>query len=169
MRLGKEYYSKDAVALAKDMLGKTLVRRFGDGTELRAKITEVEAYCGAEDLACHASKGRTRRTEVMYKEGGRVYVYLIYGMYWMLNFVSGKADHPQAVLIRSIENVTGPGRVGKVLRLDKSFYGEDLMKSDRIWVEKEPDVQSVVIRVSKRIGIDYAGEFWANKPWRFFI
>ena len=168
MRLTTQYFKQDALVLAPDLLGKTIVRKFDDGTELRSKITETEAYRGEEDLACHASKGRTKRTEVMYHQGGEVYVYLIYGMYWMLNFVSGETNSPQAILIRGIENISGPGKVGKALKLDKSFYGENLGTSERIWVEH--NLSAVTgIKTSKRIGIEYAGETWANKPWRFFI
>ncbi len=169
MRLSKGYFEQDAVVLARDLLGKVLVRQFDNGIELRVKITEVEAYRGEEDLACHASKGRTKRTEVMYDEGGKVYVYLIYGMYWMLNFVCGHKGEPQAVLIRGIESISGPGRVGRTLQLDKTFYGEDLNTSQRLWIEKPENAEILTIETSQRIGVDYAGEEWAGKPWRFFI
>ncbi|HKJ79773.1 MAG TPA: DNA-3-methyladenine glycosylase, partial [Prolixibacteraceae bacterium] len=127
---------------------------------------EVEAYNGVTDLACHASKGRTKRTKIMFGTGGRVYVYLIYGMYWMLNFVAGEENDASAVLIRGVENISGPGRVGKVLQLDKTFYGENLETSNRIWVEDAPTVTSY--STSNRVGIEYAGEPWSNKQWRFF-
>lgn len=169
MRVTKTFFKTDAVELAQILLGKTLVRKFDDGTVLKVKITETEAYCGEEDLACHASKGRTNRTEVMYHEGGQVYVYLIYGIHWMLNFVCGERNQPQAVLIRGVENISGPGRVGKALLLDKSFYGENVEISDRIWLETNMDDIKITIKTSKRIGIDYAGEIWVNKLWRFYI
>ncbi|SMO71215.1 DNA-3-methyladenine glycosylase [Saccharicrinis carchari] len=169
MRIIGDYYRQDVIALSKDLLGKILVRRFDDGSELRAKITEVEAYRGEEDLACHASKGRTKRTEVMYHQGGSLYVYLIYGMYWLLNIVSGEAGQPQAILIRGLENIKGPGRVGKALQLDKSFYGEDLNLSERIWLERPTKLDQLSIKKSERIGVAYAGLEWANKQWRFFI
>lgn len=101
----------------------------------------------------------------MYQEGGVVYVYLIYGMYWLLNIVSGKKDQPQAVLIRSLKEINGPGRVGKELQLDKSFYGEDLTRSNRLWIEK--DLGKRIYTAERRVGIDYAGERWRNKLWRF--
>lgn len=88
-------------------------------------------------------------------------------MYWMLNFVTGDNDYPQAVLIRGIEACTGPGRIGKLLELDKSFYGENLETSNRIWVEES--VVSGEILTAPRIGVDYAGEIWKNKPWRFVL
>ncbi|MDR1585689.1 MAG: DNA-3-methyladenine glycosylase, partial [Prevotellaceae bacterium] len=163
-RLNNIFYEKDAVVAARELLGKTLVRVWKDGTQSRYLITETEAYRGEEDLACHASKGRTARTEIMYAEGGHVYVYLIYGMYWLLNIVTGGKNHPQAVLIRGIGTITGSGRVGRELKMDKSFYGENLLTSPRIWLEDAPDVDS--FRALPRIGVDYAGEEWKNKAWR---
>jgi len=163
--LNKEFFLQDAVSLALKLLGKTIVRTFDDGSEMHFIITETEAYLGEEDLACHACKGRTPRTEIMYAEGGHIYVYLIYGMYWMLNIVSGPKNHPEAVLIRGLREVNGPGRVGKILQLDKSFYGENLNSSPRLRIEDGPEIKSY--SSSPRIGIDYAGEYWKNKLWRF--
>lgn len=166
-RLPNSFFHRDVLKVAPGLLGKILVRRFPDGIEKRYSITEVEAYRGAEDLACHAAKGRTPRTEVMFGEGGHVYVYLIYGMYWMLNFVTSTENNPQAVLIRGIEGYSGPGRLGRELQLDKSFYAENLEKSDRLWIEDAPLTDN--FQTSPRIGIDYAGQEWAAKHWRYFI
>lgn len=166
LRLAPEFFLRDVLQIAPDLLGKIIVRQFEDGHTERFRITDVEAYRGTEDLACHASKGRTPRTEVMFQEGGKVYVYLIYGQYWMLNFVTGKEDDPSAILIRGIEGFSGPGRVGRQLQLDRSFYGENLSKSSRIWIEDGDPVSE--IRTSKRIGIDYSGE-WKEKMWRFYL
>lgn len=167
-RIPKSYFqSHDAVLIARDLIGKTLVRQFENGEIIRAKIIETEAYLGPEDLACHASKGKTPRTSIMFGEGGTVYVYLIYGMYWMLNFVTGNEEEPQAVLIRGIENCRGPGRIGKFLQLDKSFYGEELGSSERIWVEESTSEGEII--ATPRIGIEYAGEIWKNMPWRFVM
>ncbi|MDX9881576.1 MAG: DNA-3-methyladenine glycosylase [Prolixibacteraceae bacterium] len=164
-RLPNKFFQRDVLQVAPELLGKILVRRFADGTEKRYAITEVEAYRGAEDLACHAAKGRTPRTEIMFAEGGRVYVYFIYGMYWLLNFVTSTAGNPQAVLIRGIEGFPGPGRVGRELQLDKSFYSENLGISTRLWIENAPAI--VNYQISTRIGVNYAGDKWAGKPWRF--
>ncbi|HZL10404.1 MAG TPA: DNA-3-methyladenine glycosylase [Prolixibacteraceae bacterium] len=166
-RLSPNFFLRDVLEVAPALLGKLLVRQFEDGRIERYRITEVEAYRGTEDLACHASKGRTPRTEVMFQEGGTVYVYLIYGMYWMLNLVTGPEDDASAVLIRGIEGFSGPGRVGRELQLDKSFYGETLINSPRIWVEDAGPVSE--IHTSKRIGVEYSGEEWANKLWRFYL
>ncbi len=130
-------------------------------------ISETEAYRGSDDKACHASRGRTPRTEIMYHEGGKLYVYFVYGMYWMLNIVTGKENDPQAVLIRGLENCPGPGRVTKLLGIDKTFYGEDLITSDRIWIEDSGITP--IYKSAPRIGIDYAGEFWKKKPWRYYL
>ncbi len=167
-RLKAHFFNQDAFTCAKQLLGKKLVRRLNNGQVIKGVITEVEIYYGEEDLACHASKGRTARTEIMYAAGGHVYVYLIYGMYWLLNIVTGSEDHPQAILIRSLNNVTGPGRLGKLLQLDKSFYGEDLTQSQRLWLEDQPSISEKQIIASPRIGVGYSGQ-WADKPWRLFI
>ncbi|HNW51366.1 MAG TPA: DNA-3-methyladenine glycosylase [Prolixibacteraceae bacterium] len=163
-KLDRSFFRRDVLDVAPELIGKIVVRKFDNGEIRRYRITETEAYRGEEDRACHASKGRTARTEVMYHEGGKVYVYLIYGMYWMLNLVTSEADHPCAVLIRGIEGFEGPGKVGRELRLDKSFYGEDISTSERLWVET--DDRDLPYSVSCRVGVDYAAE-WAKKPWRF--
>ena len=165
-RLKKDFYRQDAVETAKQLLGKILVRVDENGTAHRYVITATEAYCGSEDKACHASKGHTARTEVMFHDGGKVYVYLIYGMYWMLNVVTGGENNPQAVLICGIGDVKGSGRVGRELKIDKSFYGEDLLTSGRIWIEESGQSPDYIAR--PRVGVDYAGE-WKDKLWRFEI
>ncbi len=166
-RLTKSFFERDVLKVAPDLLGKTLVRVLDNNTILKLRITEVEAYRGEEDLACHACRGRTARTEVMYHKGGVIYVYLVYGMYWMLNFVTGKANHPQAVLIRGLEGINGPGKITKKLQIDKSFYGESLISSKKLWIEDSGEQVKYI--TNTRIGVDYAGEYWANKKWRFQV
>ena len=166
-RLSRNFYTRDVLDVAPDLLGCNII--IGSSKEQKYLITEVEAYRDEEDLACHASKGRTNRTEVMYGIGGHVYVYLIYGMYWMLNVVTGSMDEPQAVLIRGIKQCNGPGRVGRLLNLDKSFYGIDLASSNRMWIEPSVYSFSNKINHSTRVGIDYAGAFWKNKKWRYML
>jgi len=164
-KLPLSFFRRDVLEVAPDLLGKCLVRQFDDKTIERFKISEVEAYRGEEDKACHASKGRTKRTEVLYQNGGEIYVYLIYGMYWLLNIVTGSMGHPQAVLIRSIEGISGPGRIGKRLKLDKSFYGESAI-GNRLWIEDL--AQKPKYRTTPRIGVEYAKE-WKEMPWRFIV
>jgi len=167
-RIDRKFFQRDVLEVAPDLLGQYIVRQFVNGEIKRFRITETEAYRNEEDLACHCSKGKTTRTQIMYENGGLVYVYLIYGMYWMLNFVCAYENTPQAVLIRACDEINGPGKLGKVLQLDKSFYGEDLGSSNRIWLEYGALENSSIIK-SPRIGIDYAGEIWKNKDWRFSI
>lgn len=162
-----DFFTRDVLTVAPELTGKYLVRQYADGHVQAYLIIETEAYKGEEDKACHASKGCTPRTQVMYESGGVVYMYLIYGMYWMLNIVTGPALQPQAVLIRAIEGANGPGKLTRTLMLDRSFYGENLCTSDRIWIADAG--LKPIIKTSPRIGIDYAGEFWANQPWRFIL
>ena len=166
-RLSRDFYLRDVLVVAPALPGKNMVIRLHDGSLGRFMVTEVEAYRGIEDRACHACKGRTARTEIMFHEGGRLYIYLIYGMYWMMNIVTGEIDNPQAVLIRGVEDWPGPGRLTRSLGIDKSFYGEDLVLSDRIWLEDAGTDFSV--KSGPRIGIDYAGEYWKSRPWRYYL
>jgi DNA-3-methyladenine glycosylase len=165
--LTPSFFLRDVLEVAPALLGKLLVRKFDNGNIMRFAITETEAYRGVEDKACHASKGRTQRTDVMFREGGLVYVYFVYGMYWMLNFVTGREGDASAVLIRGLDDIRGPGHVGKILGLDRSFYGEKLNNSNRLWVEDNG--LSLPYSTHKRVGINYAGEPWASTPWRFML
>ena len=166
-RLNPGFYKREVVEVASGLLGKILVRKYSNDKTQKFRITEVEAYRGRDDLACHAHKGRTPRTEIMFHPGGHVYVYLIYGMYWLLNIVTGEEGDASAVLIRGVEGISGPGRLGKALQLDKSFYGENLFTSNRIWIEESGTQANY--HTKPRVGIDYAGEPWVSKPWRFII
>jgi DNA-3-methyladenine glycosylase len=163
-RCDEIFFARDVLEVAPDLLSCYLVGGGKDGLK-RYRIIEVEAYRGEEDLACHASKGKTSRTEVMYYQGGYLYIYLIYGVYWMMNIVTGREDEPQAALIRGIEGFSGPGRVTRHLGIDKGFNGENLLISDRIWIEKGSVANPY--KPTPRIGIDYAGEPWKSKLWRF--
>ncbi|MEW5846426.1 MAG: DNA-3-methyladenine glycosylase [Bacteroidota bacterium] len=167
MRLNSHFYQRDVLEVAPALLGKTLVRRFDSGKEIRVTITEVEAYRGTDDLGCHASKGITERNRVMFSQGGLVYVYLIYGMYWMFNVVTSVENDPQAVLVRGVTGADGPGKLTRLLVIDKSFYGEDLVTSNRIWIEDTGVSPSYIS--TPRIGIDYAGPYWSKVPWRFLL
>ena len=165
--LKKEFFARDVLDVAPELLGKQLCRKFEDGRVQKYKITEVEAYNGITDLGCHASKGRTARTEVMFHEGGVIYVYLIYGMYWLLNFVAGNENDASAVLIRGVEGISGPGKLGRVLEIDKSFYGESVFTSKRIWLEDVEPVTS--FETTSRIGLENVPEPWKSIPWRFVV
>jgi len=168
--LPRTYFNRPTLTVARSLIGKYLVRAI-DGRVLAGKIVEVEAYVGPEDKACHASKGRTQRTDVMFGPGGVAYVYLIYGMYHCLNVVTEREEFPSAVLIRAIEIdgalIDGPGRLCRALRIDRSLNRVDLTTGESIWFEDRGVlVKKADVRAHPRIGVDYAGE-WAQKPWRF--
>ena len=154
---------KPAPEAAEALIGRILVRRFPDGRELRARITETEAYFRETDPACHARFGRTKRSEVLYRPAGTVYVYLCYGIHWMLNLVTGPADDPQAVLIRGVEGVSGPGRVTKFLSVDGSL--NDTRLGEALALEDD-GVRLPVVR-DRRVGINYASEEDRARLWRF--
>lgn len=166
MQLNQDFFCRDVLAVAPDLLGKSLVRKTGSITR-KYMITEVEAYRGEEDMACHARFGLTKRNRVMYETGGLVYVYLVYGIYWMFNIVAGPAGVPQAVLIRGISGYDGPGKLSRALDIDKSLYGEDMTSSDKIWIEDRQG--HINFLETPRIGIEYAEEPWKSKPWRFIL
>jgi DNA-3-methyladenine glycosylase len=165
MKLDEKFYHRDCLEVAPDLVGKILVHKLSDGTEKRVRITETEAYRGTEDKACHASKGRTPRTELLYRESGVIYVYLCYGIHWLMNVITGEKEQPQGVLIRAGRDFSGPAKLTKYLEIDKSLNGLSIVDNDSIWIED--DGYRPKIRTDKRVGIDYAGKEWADKLWRF--
>ncbi|MDR1773575.1 MAG: DNA-3-methyladenine glycosylase [Clostridioides sp.] len=167
-KLDASFYSKPATVLAEELLGKYLCRNI-NGETLKLKITETECYFGEEDTACHAHKGKTKRTEIMYYEGGFAYVYLCYGIHNLLNVVTGEKDHPEAVLIRGVDGYNGPGKLTKAMNIDRSLNGENLITSNKLWIEKDGNdtKDNFEVKKAKRIGIGYASEEDKNKMWRF--
>lgn len=170
IRLAESFYARPAIELAPALIGKIIVRRARRKT-LRARIVETEAYVGAHDLACHASKGRTTRTEVMFGPAGRAYVYLIYGIHDMFNIVAGGIDDPQAVLIRAAEpldgwsaDMSGPGKLTRHLQITRED-NESLLTTDQLHLLADPSDQPHII-ATPRIGIDYAGT-WKHELFRF--
>jgi DNA-3-methyladenine glycosylase len=169
-KLDRSFFEQPALELAPSLIGTTLVRRFR-GNEYWARIVETEAYVGAHDLACHASKGRTARTEIMFGPAGHAYVYLIYGMHDMFNIVAGEVDDPQAVLIRGAvplggwqADLSGPGKLARGLRISRALNGIDLT-GEKLFLVGSPAPQPELI-TTKRIGIDYAKE-WKDALLRF--
>jgi DNA-3-methyladenine glycosylase len=165
-RLNKTFYKQDAITLAPLLLGKLLVRKI-DGKLLKYRITETECYYGEEDSACHAHVGKTNRTAILYENGGLAYVYMCYGMHYLLNVVTGKKGHPEAVLIRGIEGYNGPARLTKALNITKELNGIDLTKSEYLWIED--DGYEVSYKTDKRVGIDYSSEPYKSIDWRFIL
>ncbi|HNY12845.1 MAG TPA: DNA-3-methyladenine glycosylase [Candidatus Wallbacteria bacterium] len=171
MIISRHFYDRNTATVARELLGATLFVKTAGGV-LNAVITETEAYCGESDLACHASKGRTKRTEVMFGEPGIAYVYMIYGIYYCLNIVTRKAGFAEAVLIRCVETadgtqLNGPGKTCRYFGIDKSYNACDVTTGDRIWVEKT-SAKRESFRAEKRVGVDYAGE-WKDEPLRFIL
>jgi DNA-3-methyladenine glycosylase len=164
LKLGCDFYAAHAEELAPLLLGKFLCQSGTCGV-LKKRITETECYCGETDTACHARRGRTKRTEVMYHSGGTVYVYLCYGIHYMFNIVAGPPDYPEAVLIRGVEGSAGPGLLTKAFGIDLRLNGEDLSESKAFWLED--DGFSPVYKTGKRIGIASATEEYRDKLWRF--
>jgi len=188
LRLKQEFYQKDAVQAARDLLGKIIVRKY-DGKIIKVKIVETEAYCGAEDKASHAHNNKkTKRTAPMFKEGGHAYIYLIYGMYYCLNVVTAAENNPHAVLIRGVEPLkglkyikenrqikssrskdltNGPGKLSQALKIDKSFDGCNLVENNSLYLT-DGGTEDFEIESSPRVNIDYAEEY-KDKKWRFLI
>jgi DNA-3-methyladenine glycosylase len=168
--LPRIYFNRPTLTVARSLIGKYLVRTI-DGRMLAGKVVEVEAYVGPQDKACHASKGRTQRTDVMFGPGGVAYVYLIYGMYHCLNVVTEREEFPSAVLIRAIEIdgelIDGPGRLCRALQIDRCLNRVDLTTGEFLWFEDRGVlVKRGDVGAYPRVGVDYAGA-WAKKPWRF--
>ena len=164
------YFNRPTLTVARSLIGKYVVREI-DGRIFAGKILEVEAYVGPQDKACHASKGRTQRTEVLFGPPGVAYVYLIYGMYHCLNVVTEREEFPSAVLIRAIEIdgelIDGPGRLCRALEIDRRLNRVDLTTGESLWFEDRGVlVKRGDVGTHPRVGVDYAGE-WAKKPWRF--
>lgn len=166
----KELAMQNTVALARWLLGKHLVRALPDGGEERRRIVETEAYDGERDRACHASRGMTPRTRVMYEAAGIWYVYLCYGVHEMLNLVAGREGWPAAVLIRGVEGAVGPGRLTRALDIDRDLNGRLAAPESGLWLEDDGIVvPRRAIVAGPRVGVAYAGPVWAGKPWRFWI
>lgn len=162
------FFNRPALAVARDLLGKYLVRRV-DGREVALMITETEGYFGFADKGSHAHRGQTQRNAPMFMRGGTVYVYFTYGMHWMLNLVCGREGFPAAVLIRAAGGVVGPARLTKALRIDKTLSGNMLGKAAGLWVEdRGMAVSPRQVARTPRIGIPNRG-VWSDKPWRFVL
>ena len=159
-RLDYEFYYRPCVEVARDLVGKVLVH---EGKFLR--ISETEAYWGISDTACHASKGKTKRTEVLWADAGTVYVYLCYGIHWMMNVITGEEGDPQGVLIRACVEAEGPGKLTKKLGITGEQNRENAITSPKIWIGD--DGFCCEVETDKRVGIGYASQEDQDKLWRF--
>ena len=184
--LPRSFHARPVHDVARDLLGMMLVRMLPAGrgapVRLAGRIVEVEAYDGTQDLACHASKGRTERTDVMFGEAGHAYVYFIYGMHCCLNVVTGPVDYASAVLVRALEPIegvemmnpgrapsgriaSGPGRLTRAFGIDRSLNRVDLCAPGSLFIEAGTPTPDRDVLRGPRIGVAYAGR-WAKKPWR---
>jgi DNA-3-methyladenine glycosylase len=164
----EEFFARHALVVARQLLGKYLVVAHR-GEPQALKIHETEAYIGAHDLASHGRFGRTRRTEVLFGPPGHWYVYFTYGMYWMLNAVTGRDGEASGVLIRGAGSHTGPGKLTRDLAIDGRFNGLSIPDNQRMWIEdRGAALRRGQVRRTARIGIDYAGK-WKDKPYRFLL
>ncbi len=161
----RTFYQRDCLEVAPALVGKILCRRLPNGTVLRLRISETEAYRGEEDTACHAHRGRTARNEVLYAEAGTLYVYLCYGIHWLLNIVTGEREQPQAVLIRACESAPGPGKLTKALGITGEYNRRSILSCDDFWLED--DGMRPLVKTARRVGIDYAAPEDRDRPWRF--
>jgi DNA-3-methyladenine glycosylase len=168
-KLAREFYDRDTIIVARELLGKLLVHG-----ERVGRIVETEAYLGSHDLASHSSRGLTQRNAPMFGPPGFAYVYMIYGMYFCMNVVTEREGHASAVLLRAVEpirNITGtshgPGLLCKAMGIDRRLNGHDLLSDDFFIAAPE---QEETFRIVKRprIGVDYA-KHWARRHLRFYI
>jgi len=189
-RLPRDFFAKPTVDVARQLLGCVLVRvekTSGQSRRTSGIITETEAYCGEEDLGCHAKAGRTKRTEVMYGPAGHAYIYFTYGNHWMLCVVTQGENEPHAILIRAMQPMEGkdmiarrrkgqpeskwtdgPGKLTKALRLDGKFNGADLTSSKAIiFIEAGQPIPNNQVTIGPRIGLYTVPEPWKSKPWRY--
>lgn len=167
--LEASFFARPAPVVARELLGKNLLRRTQDRTEAFT-ITETEAYEGSGDLASHASKGRTARSTVMFGPPGHFYVYLIYGLHHMLNVVTQIEGVPSAVLIRGLSQLPGPGRLTRALAITKALNAQPALEASGLWFEDRGlIVADSQVLITPRIGVDYAGPHWAAMPWRFVL
>ena len=180
--LDKRFFNRNAVVVARDLIGKYLVGKT-KGKTTACKITETEAYDGPKDKASHASRGKTARNAVMFGEAGRFYVYFVYGFHHMINIVTDKKGYPSAVLIRGLEGVNGPGRLTKKLKITRSLNNKPANQKTGLWFEDRPTepsqskalagkgvkVKKSDIKKTPRIGVSYAGPVWSEKLYRFVL
>ena len=186
--LSESFYARDTVEVARDLIGKKLIRREGKN-RISGVIIETEAYRGEEDLACHCRAGRTPRTEIMYGPAGRAYVYLIYGMYWPLNIVTERDEHPGAVLIRAIEPLEGlevvarrrtgqirkkwtdgPGKLSLALNINGDLNGLNVCSAaSPLYIAPGIAITPETIQSGPRVGLESVPEPWRSKAWRFMV
>lgn len=189
MRVSTDFYNQSALTAARQILGMRLVRVLPDGSRIAGRIVETEAYTGADDLASHGRLKRTKRSAIMWGPPGRAYVYLIYGMHWMLNFVVEPDGQPAAILIRAVEPVegleiiqrhrpgrkapewtNGPARVAHAFAITGALNGVDLTAAGaKLWLETDETIPERLVRTGPRVGLGKTPEPWLSIPWRWWV
>lgn len=187
-RLGRSFFTRDTLKVARELLGQRLVRVDG-GRRLSGRVVETEAYIGPDDLGCHARHGRTTRNESMWGQAGHAYVYFTYGMHWMLNIVTEAPGYPAAVLIRALAPeegldimrrrrgkvqdtrlTDGPAKLCQALRIGREFDGEDLCRRDAsLFFEGLAGMDEATVTLGPRVGLNNVPEPWHSIPWRFRV
>ena len=166
--LGPCFFDRRADSVARDLLGCWLIVQRTNKHQEKHRIFETEAYLGPQDLACHGRVGPTLRNRTMFGPAGCWYVYLCYGMHWMLNVVTGREGLPAAVLLRGVGETEGPGRLTKMLGVTKKYDGKQLTPISGLWIEQGDGVPRRQIQRTPRIGVSYA-KHWADKPLRYLV
>jgi DNA-3-methyladenine glycosylase len=166
--LDSEFFDRPAEKVAHDLIGCRLNWRCGNRSDSRI-ITDTEAYTGPDDLASHAARGATKRNAPMFGPPGTFYVYFVYGMYWMLNVVTGPVGYPAAVLIRGVEGIVGPGRLTKAIGITGRLNAKVASEETGVWFSEAPILSNRRVSRSPRIGVNYAGQTWSAKPYRFTL
>ncbi len=165
-RLTEAFYHRPCLEVARDLVGKVLVHHTPEG-DLSLRISETEAYCGEADTACHAHKGCTKRTRVLWAKAGTSYIYLCYGVHWLLNVVTGREGAPEAVLIRACLEAEGPGKLTKKLGITGALNERDLTDDPELWIQD--DGFSCKVSTARRVGIGYASQEDQDRLWRFIL
>ena len=158
--LSYEFYHRPCLEVARDLVGKVIICN-----GIRMRISETEGYCGESDTACHASKGRTKRTEVLYADAGTIYVYLCYGIHWLMNIITGDVEDPQGVLIRACVEAPGPGKLTKQLGITGEYNRKNILETPDLRIEDDGFRCEII--PDKRVGIGYATQEDQDKLWRF--
>ena len=162
-----DFFKSDTITLAKNLLGKWIVTNI-NGKETKAQICETEAYLGVNDSACHTYKGKnTERVKPMWKSGGTIYIYLCYGLHYLLNIVSCDVGEPEAVLIRGVVGAVGPAKATKLLNINKDLNGQSIVNNSQICIMD--DGNNYKYTTATRVGIDYALPKDKNAKLRFIL
>ena len=167
-RFDDSFFKRPSMEVAPDLLGSQLCFWDEGGFIRKLTVSETEAYHGSDDLASHASKGRTVRNNLMFGAANHWYLYICYGMYWMLNLVTGQMNEPSSVFFRGTLEVSGPGKLTQKIGVDNQFNGLINSPVSKLWLEK-PLATPIEIQQGPRIGVNRAGPIWSNKPYRFWF